>query len=217
MIRAAQFQEYFQRYKTGFLVILLCIFYTVGTVGLLSDQRSSFLELSFLNLAISFAILLIARIAHSIKFYLFCLVGFFIGMGAEWIGVHTGYLFGDYTYGKNLGPLWYGVPLIIGVNWIMLTMISAAVTAKLKIHWIIKAILATFLMLILDLLIEPVAIKSDYWTWNGDIPLSNFIGWFLIALLLQILYFGSKLNEPNKVAVVLFFIQIAFFTIQNIF
>lgn len=217
MIRAAQFQEYFQRYKTGFLVILLCIFYTVGTAGLLSDQRSSFLELSFLNLTISFAILLIARIAHSIKFYLFCLVGFFIGMGAEWIGVHTGYLFGDYTYGKNLGPLWYGVPLIIGVNWIMLTMISAAVTAKLKIHWIIKAILATFLMLILDLLIEPVAIKSDYWTWNGDIPLSNFIGWFLIALLLQILYFGSKLNEPNKVAVVLFFIQIAFFTIQNIF
>lgn len=217
MIQAATFQEYFQRYKSSLLILLLIIFYTVGTIGLLSENRSSFLELSFLNLAISFLILILGRITHSIRFYVFCVVGFFIGMGAEWLGVHTGYLFGDYVYGKNLGPLWSGVPLIIGINWIMLTIIAAAVVAKLKSHWLLKAFLATLLMLSLDLLIEPVAIESDYWTWNGAIPVSNFIGWFLVALLLQILYFGNRLNEPNKVAVVLFFIQLVFFTIQNIF
>ncbi len=217
MIRAVKFQEYFRRYKRLLLVILLIIFYTVGTVGLLSESRDSFLELSFLNLAVSFVILILARIHHSLRFYLFCVLGFFIGMSAEWLGVHTGYLFGDYVYGKNLGPLWSGVPLIIGINWVMLTIIAAAVVARLKSHWLLKAFLATSLMLSLDLLIEPVAIESDYWTWNGAIPVSNFIGWFLVALLLQILYFGNRLNEPNKVAVVLFFIQIMFFTIQNIF
>jgi putative membrane protein len=217
MIRAAVFQETFQKYKSGILILLLIIFYTVGAVGLLSSQRSSFLELSFFNLALSFTILLFARISHTKRFYLFCVIGFFIGMGAEWIGVHTGYLFGDYVYGKNLGPLWYEVPLIIGVNWLMLTIISAAVVARLKLHWIFKAILATLLMLVLDVLIEPVAVKSDYWIWKGDIPISNFVGWFMVALSLQILYFGNRLNEPNKVAVVLFFIQLTFFTIQNIF
>lgn len=217
MIRAAAFQEYFQRYKTGVLIALLLIFYTVGTVGLLSEDRPSFLKLSFLNLAISFVILLLARISHSWKFYLFCLLGFFIGMGAEWIGVHTGYLFGDYTYGPNLGPQWWNVPFIIGVNWIMLTIISAAIADKTSFHWLIKALIGTLLMLALDLLIEPVAIASDYWTWNGEIPLSNFFGWFGVALLIQILYFGLRQNEPNKVAVVLYFIQLAFFSIQNIF
>ena len=217
MIREASFQENFQRYKSLILILLLIIFYTVGTVGLLSSKRESFLELSFLNLAISFAILLVARVSHSLKLYLFILLGFVIGMGAEWIGVHTGFLFGDYVYGKNLGVLWEGVPIIIGINWVMLTIITAAVVAPLKIHWLLKAVLATLLMLVLDLLIEPVAIQSDYWTWNGEIPISNFVGWFLVALLLQILYFGNRLNEPDKVAVVLFFIQVSFFTIQNIF
>ena len=217
MIRAAVFQEYFQRYKDGVLIALLLIFYTVGTIGLLSEDRESFLELSFLNLAISFGVLLLARISHSWKFYLFCLIGFFIGMSAEWIGVHTGYLFGEYKYGPNLGPQWWNVPFIIGINWIMLTIISGAIADKTNFHWLIKAIIGTLLMLALDLLIEPVAIQSNYWIWNGEIPLSNFIGWFGVALLIQILYFGMRLNEPNKVALVLYFIQLSFFSIQNIF
>jgi putative membrane protein len=216
MIRAAQFQDVLQRYKTLILILILIIFYTVGTVGLLSSKRASFLELSFFNLALSFTVLLLARISHTLRFYLFCLVGFFIGIGAEWIGIHTGYLFGDYVYGPNLGPHWFEVPLIIGVNWIMLTIITAAVVAKLKAHWVVKVLLATLLMVVLDVLIEPVAIKSDYWTWNGEIPLSNFRDWFIVALILQLLYFGNRLNEPNKVAIVLFFVQIAFFSIQNI-
>jgi putative membrane protein len=96
-------------------------------------------------------------------------------------------------------------------------MITAAVVAKLKVHWVLKAVIATLLMVVLDVLIEPVAIKSGYWTWNGEIPLSNFRDWFMVALILQLLYFGNKLNEPNKVAIVLFFVQLAFFSIQNIF
>lgn len=217
MIRAAVFQEYFQRYKNGVLIALLLILYGVGAVGLLSEERPSFLKLSFLNLALSFVFLLIARISHSWKFYLFCLLGFLIGMSAEWIGVHTGYLFGDYVYGPNLGPQWWNVPFIIGVNWIMLTIISAAIADKTRFHWLVKAIIGTLLMLALDLLIEPVAIENSYWDWSGEIPLSNFIGWFGVALIIQILYFGMRQNEPNKVAVVLYFIQLVFFSIQNIF
>ncbi|WP_394335953.1 carotenoid biosynthesis protein [Brumimicrobium salinarum] len=137
-------------------------------------------------------------------------------MAAEWLGVHTGLLFGNYIYGNNLGPLWYGVPIIIGVNWIMLVIISGSIAERLKTHWLLKAFLGTLLMLALDVLIEPVAVQSDYWVWSGEIPLSNFLGWALIAFVIQILYFSMKLGEQNKVATVLYFIQIVFFSILNI-
>lgn len=202
--------------KSWVLILVLVIFYLVGIVGLTSSWRTEFLSLSFMNLMISFTVLLLALKNHSLRFYSFVIMAFFIGMIAEWIGVHTGYLFGEYTYGKNLGPLWLGVPLIIGVNWVMLTIISGSIAERLKIHWILKAIIGTLLMLILDLLIEPVAIQSDYWTWEGAIPFSNFVGWFFIALLIQLLYFSLKLSEQNKVASVLYMLQITFFVILNI-
>lgn len=215
MISAPLFQEYFQRYKTYFFIILLIIFYGVGLVGLNSDSREYFLSLSFFNLALSFAILLLARAQHNIKFYLFVLFAFFFGMGAEWLGVHTGFLFGDYVYGESLGFKWFGVPIIIGVNWVMLTMISASIMQLININWIFKAIGGTLLMLLLDILIEPVAIVSDYWQWNGEIPISNFVGWIIIAFILQTLYFGGKLAEPNKVGISLYIIQVIFFLTLN--
>lgn len=215
MISSPLFQEYFQKYKTYLFIILLVIFYTVGLVGLISDSREYFLSLSFFNLMLSFVILLLARIQHDIKFYSFVIFAFFFGMSAEWIGVHTGFLFGDYVYGDSLGQKWFGVPIIIGINWIMLTMMSGSIMQALKTHWLLKAIGATFLMLLLDILIEPVAIVSDYWHWNGEIPISNFIGWIIIAFVLQTLYFGGKLAELNKVGISLYIIQTIFFLTLN--
>ena len=216
MFQAPQLQEKIYRYKTTILIAVLVIFYMVGVVGLsLESYRSSFLELSFMNLALSFTLLLIGRNNHSKGFYTFAFFAFTIGMTVEWIGVHTGLLFGDYFYGENLGFKIVEVPFIIGINWLMLTMISASVAQYAKFHWLIKSVLAALLMLVLDLLIEPVAIKSDYWTWNGEIPISNFVTWFIIALVLQLVYFKFKLAEKNKVAVSLYFLQFLFFLILN--
>lgn len=201
--------------KSLILILVLVIFYLVGIIGLTSPYRADFLPLSFMNLLISFVVLLLALKNHSLKFYTFVFAGFSIGMIAEWIGVHTGLLFGNYVYGQNLGPLWYGVPIIIGINWVMLTIISGSIAERFKIHWFFKALIGTLLMLILDFLIEPIAVLSDYWVWSGEIPFSNFVGWFLIAILNQLLYFSMKLGEQNKVATVLYFVQVAFFLILN--
>ena len=216
MIQAAQFQELYFKYKNAILIGLLVIVYTVGVVGLTTDWREDFLPLSFFNLLFSFIVLLIARYEHPPKFYFFLAFAFLIGMTAEWIGVHTGYLFGDYAYGENLGVLLFDVPLIIGVNWAMLVIISASVVSFLKINWLLQAILASFAMLLLDIFIEPVAVVSDYWTWEGDIPIFNYVTWFIITLILQIVYFRFKLAEENKVAVALYVIQLSFFIILNI-
>src|SRR5690554_2414507 len=101
--------------KSLVLILVLMIFYLVGIIGLTSSYRDDFLPLSFMNLLISFVVLLFALKNHSLRFYLFVVIAFSIGMIAEWIGIHTGYLFGDYEYGASLGPLWYQVPFIIGI------------------------------------------------------------------------------------------------------
>jgi putative membrane protein len=205
--------NFYRHRKTFVLTFVLVIFYTVGIFGLSSAWREDFLSLSFFNLLLSFVILLISHKAHHFKFYLFVVVAFAIGMVAEWIGVHTGFLFGNYTYGESLGLKIWEVPLIIGINWVMLTIISASCVAHFQLKWWLKALLGALLMLVLDILIEPVAIQSDYWTWEGEIPIYNFVSWFLIALFLQGWYFKTNLAESNKVAMALYGIQITFFGI----
>lgn len=203
--------EIYQRYKDFILLSILVIFHTVGLVGLQSEMRESFLSLSFLNLSLAFCILLLARKNYSVKFLLYAFFIVLVGMSAEWIGVHTGKLFGNYTYGKNLGIKIWDVPLIIGINWLVLTLCSTSIIAFTKWPLVIKAIASAALMTGLDLLLEPVAIASDYWTWQGEIPSFNYLSWFFISLALHLGYFKLGLAEKNKVAVGLFFILSLFF------
>lgn len=99
----------------------------------------------------------------------------------------------------------------------MLVIISASVAQRFQMNKYLQAVVASLFMLLLDVLIEPVAVVSDYWTWEGDvIPLFNFVCWFGVALLLQFVYFGLNLAEKNKVATALYCIQFMFFLILNI-
>ena len=111
--------KYFQgKHKENLLIGILIIFYTVGTVGiLLPDFRNQFLALSFFNLLLSTTVVLLARKKDFLKFLFFLSLCFLTGITAEWIGTKTGWLFGNYWYGKNLGPKIDGVPYVIGLNW----------------------------------------------------------------------------------------------------
>ena len=144
------------------------------------------------------------------------ITAFGLGMLAEWIGVHTGALFGQYQYGHILGPKLLGVPLIIGINWAMLSIVSASLLATLKLHFWVEVALASLLMVFLDFLMEPVAVKLGFWNWhNGKIPVFNYICWLLLSLVLQTIYRKWRLNEKNNVAVALFIFMTVFFSVLN--
>jgi putative membrane protein len=195
--------------------IILLILYIVGAVGMLMPStRTSFVQLSALNLAISFAALIASRKTNRTTFLVFLSIAFVIGISVELIGVHTSYLFGSYSYGNSLGWKWYGVPFIIGLNWGILTVTSAAVIHRLQFNKHIEAILAAILMVIFDYILEPVAVKLDYWHWtDGNIPIYNFICWLGISYILQLIYHRMKLTEVNKVAESLFLMMFIFFTL----
>ena len=133
------------------------------------------------------------------------------------VGVNTGRIFGAYQYGPVLGFKLWNTPLSIGVNWLLLTYCSAMFVnqfADKKAPWLLKAVCATAIMVCLDVLIEPVAIKTGMWSWAGNVvPMQNYLGWYLSALPLQILLFSVVKDHKNSVAVVVFILQIIFFAV----
>ena len=209
-------KERWLSYKDLILISVLVIFHTVGVFGIKSDSKDYFLSLSFMNLMLSFIVLLIARKQFSTKFLLGVLTVFCLGIGVEWIGIHTGYLFGSYSYGENLGVKLDGVPLIIGVNWVVLTICSCTLSDfLLKKNLVSRALLSAALMTGLDFLIEPVAIVSDYWTWTGEIPAYNYLCWFVISFIIHLGWYKLKLSEENKVPLALYCILVVFFVVLN--
>ena len=110
-------------------------------------------------------------------------------------------------------------PLMIGVNWVMLGYSAGVIANHLmgQAHSLLRGLFAALLMVALDVLIEPVAIRYGFWSWEGDVvPLRNYLGWFLVAFPLQSLFAFWLAEVRNKVAIALFILQILFFLILGI-
>ena len=190
----------------------------IGLVGIMMPNfKELTLSLSFLNLLLAFAVILLAEDESKSLLMKYLLIAFIIGIVVELIGVHTGLLFGDYKYGSNLGPKFWGVPLVIGINWGVLSITAASITHSIKWPYPLKIILNAFVLVIFDFVMEPVAMKSDFWSWRDDtIPLFNYVCWFFVAVILQLIYFRMRKPNSNKVYNALFFIQFIFFIILNL-
>lgn len=137
----------------------------------------------------------------------------------EAIGVKTGVIFGEYSYGEILGLRIFTTPVIIGALWYML--VGGAMETFSMIKGRIPRILTSAIMVtVVDVFIEPVAIHLGYWKWlSGDIPLQNYIAWFLIALCLSSIYSRTSLPNSSNARFQLrqiYILILAFFVILNI-
>ncbi len=206
--------------KQRISVALLCIVYTVGVVGLLFTVDEAFLSLTPANLLFSTGVLLLNHSVWNSRFILLTILVYTIGFFVEVAGVNYGFLFGAYTYGPVLGLKWLHTPLLIGLNWFMLVYATGNL-----INWLnsslsifVKAALGGLVMLLLDVLIEPVAIHYNFWRWTESVvPLSNYVGWYLVSYLLLLAYNLLSDRTINKVSIVLLILQFLFFGILNIF
>jgi bisanhydrobacterioruberin hydratase len=206
--------------KRNTAIYILGIFYLVGTIGFLTKWHPDFPKLTPFNLMLSLGIALYFHNHWNGKFIFWCLTTALVGFSVELVGVATGQIFGNYKYGATLGWQYLNTPLSISVNW-LLTAYGCAATVSYAAggwHWIVKAVAAALLMVSLDVLIEPIAMKTDMWSWENDfVPMQNYIGWFLTALPLQALFFLLVGSAKNKVAVAVLVLQFAFFAILNRF
>ena len=71
-------------------------------------------------------------------------------------------------------------------------------------------------MVLLDLMIEPVAIRLDFWHWQGGaIPTQNYIMWFLVAMFMNWILSFNRIKFNAKLGFGLIISQVLFFTLQS--
>lgn len=199
------------------LAAFLALVHIAGAIGFHSTLATYFIALTPFNLLLSALILLSTHQDFRPGFWVFCAVCFFAGLTVELIGVQTGCLFGSYQYGTTLGWKIIGTPVIIGVNWFILVYSSGAVMHRFPLPIWAKSALSALIMVALDYLIEPVAIRYDFWDWqNGIIPLQNYLMWFIVAFGLLLYFHRTQFDKNNPLALMLLFVQFAFFGILNI-
>ncbi len=194
--------------------LVLIIFHAVG-IGIFLYLNAA-PNLSYLTILGSAVMVLIAeenRTKSAIVFGIVFIVGYLI----ELIGVQTGYLFGQYIYQDAMGPLVFGTPVIIGATWYATVAGAANVSRFVKAPILAQSILAGCLAVLMDMLIEQVAVSYGLWQWvGGEIPIYNYVCWFIFGSIFAFIYLKLTPNK-NKVAFHLFWIWIAFFSILTLF
>ncbi len=198
--------------------IVYFIFFGVGVLGLsYNNTRDLFITLMPFSLLLSMGLMFWMHdkwhLKHVTIFILIILIGFFV----EVAGVLTGVVFGEYSYGHALGFKIWGTPPMIGLNWLMLIYAVYQIINLWKIPVFIRVLGGSALMVIYDIIMEPVAVKLNMWSWGGgDIPLQNYVAWFIISVVMLSILFLTKIKYRNKVASTLFFVQMGFFLILNL-
>lgn len=175
--------------KTNFFTLLL-VPYVVGLIGILLPVTSSFfLSLTPYMLLFSFLIVYLEEGRWVIRNILAILLIIAFSFGAEYLGVNYGYLFGNYNYGSILGIKYYQVPLIISLTWAMLSIAARSLVNLVTNRYAISAFLSAIVITAYDFLLELVAVRFGWWYWdNGDIPIFNYVCWFILSFVFQLLF-----------------------------
>ena len=208
--------------KTLLYSSIAILFYSIGLVGMILNPEFS--ALSPLNLLLAL-VLLILSIPDKNNFTYLSLAFIFVASYIlENVGVNSGVLFGNYKYGEALGPKLMETPILIGVNWIIVSYTSVvsanyfAEKLKLKLNQYTGAAIAALLMVITDIPIELLCSKLDFWYWqNNQIPLQNFTAWFFFGYIFCFWLIQNKLQQKNVFAIRLYFVQLVFFVLLNLF
>ena len=121
-----------------------------------------------------------------------------VGFGGEYLGVHTGLVFGNYYYNPSPsinGFLIGGVPPLVTFSYISMgyccyVMSRIILGAYKKITgWLVLGVaaMAAVFMVIWDMSFDPTSsIVQHLWTWErggayfGE-PFHNFTGWFMVT------------------------------------
>ncbi len=170
-----------------------------------------------LNLIASLGLLLYFHKGWGVKFITWLFACFFIGFLSELVGVNTGLLFGSYEYSSLLGLKVFNTPVMVGVLWVIVCYVACLIMSKLyRGHWAVMALAGGSLLTLLDYFIEPVAIKLEWWEWEGvSVPVFNYLSWFMISFLLISAFFILDIKTKNRLVLPYAIVFVLFFVLLN--
>lgn len=123
-----------------------------------------------------------------------------ISLAVEAIGVATGVPFGTYAYTGALGPQLWGVSALVPIAWITLAYPAYLVAALVirdsgSASRVLRVCVAAFALTAWDVFLDPQMVAEGLWGWahpepslpgTPGIPLTNYAGWLLTALIIMI-------------------------------
>lgn len=193
------------------LLAIAVIFHAVGLVGIGILHSDSISRSTPMHLLLMGVLLFIASRAELPRFALWAAITAVVSFWAEWFGVHTGLLFGEYSYGRVLGPRALDIPLLIGLNWMLVLSGACTIAFRYSPTSVVAVLFAAGLATVYDYILEPVAIRLGYWSWRSpEIPLYNYFCWALLAAAFALSWKILRLRG-NLFAAGLFVIQLVFF------
>ena len=195
----------FSKYQVATAIAIL--FHSIGIIGILFYNAAFFIRCTPFNLLLMFVLLYWTQEAKNKYFLFFLILCFCIGVGVEIIGVRTAIIFGNYQYGEVLGYKIANVPLVIGINWIIIiyccgitmhTILMKAIkrialdsgAKPLRLKTLSVIVDGATLAVFFDWIMEPVAVKLGYWHWifTGEVPFYNYFCWFGVSVFLLSLF-----------------------------
>ena len=227
-IKDSSINRYFNQYlwiKIIFILFTLSI--GIYSISNLIGQNLFFpldvLSSYWMHFAFTFVLLHSAFTLGNKKTALFFALSLFLGFFSEFLGVKYGLFFGHYYYSS---PFFFdAVPLMTPISWAIIIYMCYGVTnfimqcaggekPNLRDNW-----LRIFIMIIvlssvdglcamnLDMIIDPIAVLPSVaaWVWIGggpyfDVPISNFIGWFMVVFVATFIFrFYESRSKKTKI------------------
>lgn len=146
------------------------------------------------------------------RFMIWVVIIFVITFVIEAVGVHTGSIFGRYVYSNALGPRFASVPLIIGFNWVVVIFCSIRLGQYITRNKLASGLAASLFAVAYDGVLEPVAIRLGYWTWQtGRVPVQNYLVWWMLSVVCILLYHVCKVQGKGPVPAIYYGIQFTYF------
>ena len=137
-----------------------------------------------------------------------------LGLLAEAVGTATGFPFGEYDYTGTLGAELLGVPLVIPLAWAMFAYPCLVVGQRLARSPLGAAAVGGFALASWDLFLDPQMVEAGHWRFADveaslpgapGIPISNYLGWLLVAwLMLGLLQYLGRRDTDDRVPGALF-------------
>jgi putative membrane protein len=136
-----------------------------------------------------------------------------VGNIFENLGVLTGFPFGRYHFTDVMGPKLFLVPLLLGLayvgmaylSWTLARVIIGPMESSLQGSRVfVLPLVASFIVVAWDVSQEPIwATVVKAWIWVGGgpyfgVPLSNFLGWFLVVYILYQLFALYEKGRSEK-------------------
>ena len=207
-------------YKRKVLIaqLFIIIGYGISIPGLwMMRENPLAFQLSWIFTTVTLAILLFFHKPFNLKFFLALLAVGVVGWAVEAIGTNTGLVFGNYSYGQSLGPKIWRTPFAMLINWmISVYLVTMILRAKIVNIWRL-GFAGALIMVSYDILLEPVAIRLDMWSWaGGNPPLQNYIAWFVVSFPLVMLLGKYTKGSENPLVPIVLICQLLFFGLLNV-